>query len=122
MGLTLKILARFAPRQPRATVDIVTWLLLPDDNVATITIRNISVSGFMGETLARVQRGDSFGVVIPGCGIVRAYARWFNAGELGGKFRIALDPKKFVDWHVEDGRPSGFLQAQVRRKPLGAVS
>lgn len=91
MKLSLKLPARFPARKPRVAVEIEATLLLPDDGVAPISIKNISAEGFMGETPAEIAEDAWIGVALPGCGIVPARVRWNTAGELGAQFRSPLD-------------------------------
>jgi hypothetical protein len=91
MKLSLKVPARFAPRKPRAAVAIEAVLLLPDDRVVTIAIRNISADGFMCETPEPIPVDAAIGVALPGCGIVPARVRWCGEGEIGAQFRRPLD-------------------------------
>jgi hypothetical protein len=91
MKLSLKLPARFAPREPRAAVAIEATLLLPDDSEAPISIKNISADGFMGEASAQIAADAWIGVALPGCGIMPALVRWNTGDELGAQFRRPLD-------------------------------
>jgi hypothetical protein len=121
MSLSLKRVARFPARKPRAAVEIESWLLLPHDEVAAITIRNISADGFMAEAAAKLHPGTSFGIVIPGCGIVRATVRWHDEGLIGGQFRRPIDTQQ-LETYAKDGRGGGFLQPRMTQGPLGSLS
>jgi hypothetical protein len=94
MPLSLKILARFAPRPPRAAVSICAWLLLPDDRAVVIKIKDISPQGFSGDTSANLRPGISIGIMLPGSGIVRANIRWCEHGSIGAKFGKAVDVER----------------------------
>jgi hypothetical protein len=91
MKLSLKLPARFAPRKPRAAVEIEATLLLPSDDAVPISIKNISADGFMGETHCGIAADAWIGVALPGCGIVPARVRWSTTGEIGAQFRKPLD-------------------------------
>ena len=117
MALSLKRAPRFAPREPRAAVVVDSLLLLPDDQVATITIRNISASGFMAYSAADLPPATWFGVAIPGCGIVRAQVRWSEAGAMGAQFNRPFDLEQLERCSVEEVATIRFLEAHVRRKP-----
>jgi len=90
MTLGLKRPARFPSRRPRAAVAIATELLLPDDRVIDVMLRNVSESGFMGACRTAVSAGTWLGVDLPGYGIARAIVRWSEDGELGCQFRKPL--------------------------------
>lgn len=94
MALLLKRAPRFPPREPRAAVDVYSLLLLPDDRVVTVAIRNISAWGFMASGPVDLQPDTWLGVTIPGCGIVRAQIRWSEAGAFGAQFERAIDVER----------------------------
>jgi hypothetical protein len=118
MALSLKREARFAPREPRAAVAIESWLILPDDRVSAITIRNLSTSGFMGEADVEIQSGTWLGVVVPGCGIARALIRWSEEGEIGGQFRRPLNLKRLEECLTGKSIGTDFLGARVLQQPV----
>lgn len=91
MKLSLKLIPRFPPREPRVAVKIEATLLLPGDEVVPIAIRNISAEGFMAETPVDIVAAGWVGVALPGCGIVPARLRWSENGEIGAQFRRPLD-------------------------------
>jgi hypothetical protein len=116
MGLSLRRLARFAPREPRSAVEIETSLLLPHDEVAPITIRNLSRRGFMGETQACPKPDTWLGVSLPGGGIMRALVRWSQAGEVGCQFRAPLDVERIRQTLSKTGQsPDLFGPARCQR-------
>lgn len=121
MGLSVKRPARFPPRKPRAAVAIDAWLLLPDDEVAPIEVRNISTDGFMGEAPVEISPGTSFGIVMPGCGIVRASVCWSEDGEIGGQFRRPLSVERLEGSLGAEADSGGFLDARIRQMPLGSL-
>src|SRR5688572_14109508 len=107
LGLSLKRKARFSPRGPRSAVNIDTYLVLSDDRLVPITIRNLSPKGFMGETEAVLPPDTWIGVELPGRGILRARVRWTEAGELGCKFRTPTDAKASQSRSIEGSGPTG---------------
>ena len=93
LGLSLKRPPRFLPRTPRYAVEVGACLLLGDDRVISITIKNLSPHGFMAVCPLELHRQTWLGVDLPGYGIARARVRWSEAGEIGCQFRrpIAVD-------------------------------
>jgi hypothetical protein len=118
MKLSLKIPARFPAREPRASVDIQATLLLPDDGVAPVAIRNISAEGFMGETPIALGVGDAIGVALPGCGIVRASVRWARHGEIGAQFRGLLDLDRLQHGAPDDDSVRTLFESRLVQGPL----
>jgi hypothetical protein len=116
MPLSLKLKARFAPRSPRLSVTIDSSVLLPDERVAPIVIKNISPGGFMGETEAIAEPGSDVGVVIPGCGIVPARVQWSDDGVIGAQFRRPLDLARLEQ--SPQGETPGLFKARVVQGPL----
>lgn len=92
--MSLKRVPRYAPRGPRAAVDIEACLLLPNDRLIPVTLRNLSRDGFMATTSSPVRPNSWIGVALAGYGIVRARVRWNEAGEVGCQFRIPLDTER----------------------------
>lgn len=91
MNLSLKVPARFKPRRPRASVAIAATVVLSDDGVMAVTVRNISEDGFMGIADGTLPVGSRIGIELPGCGIVQASVRWCEDGEFGAQFRRPID-------------------------------
>jgi hypothetical protein len=118
MKLSLKIPARFPAREPRAAVDIQATLLLPDDGVAPVAIRNISADGFMGETAIALRAGDTIGVALPGCGIVPACVRWASAGEIGAQFRGLLNLESLQRGAPESEGVRTLFESRIVQGPL----
>src|SRR3712207_6832501 len=100
MGLSLKREPKFPPRRPRTAVQIQSVLLMPDDSELPVAIKNISSRGFMGVTRLDLAPGTSFGIDIPGYGIVRAHVRWTEQNKWGAHFDRPLD----LEW-VEPDAP-----------------
>lgn len=118
MKLSLKLPVRFPPRKPRASVQIEASLLLPDDEVAPISIRNISADGFMGETHVEIQVDAWVGVALPGCGIVPARVRWNDAGEMGAQFRWPLDLERLQQDPFAQASERTLFQSRILQGPL----
>jgi hypothetical protein len=118
MKLSLKLPARFAPRKPRAAIAIEATLLLPDDEVAPISIKNISADGFMGETGAEVAADAWIGVALPGCGIVPARVRWTVDSELGAQFRRPLDLDRLRPDASADAEGQRLFQSRIVQGPF----
>src|SRR5687768_8509326 len=118
MKLSLKLPARFAPRKPRAAVAIEATLLLPDNVVAPISIKNISAEGFMGETHADVQANTWVGVALPGGGIFPARIRWITAGELGAQFRRPLNLERIQQFPPTGTSGRALFQSRIFRDQL----
>lgn len=87
LGLSLKRPPRFLPRSPRYAVEIGACLMLADDRVIPVTIRNLSPHGFMARCPVELARQTWLGVELPGYGIARARVRWSEDGEIGCQFR-----------------------------------
>lgn len=94
--LSLKIPARYPPRNPRLAVSIEAALYLRGDEAATMSIRNISAEGAMGWCEAAVEPGEWVGVEIPGVGVIPANVRWCERGEIGLRFRRPLDLERLA--------------------------
>lgn len=118
MGLSLKILGRFSPRAPRAALVIDTWMLLPDDRLVQVLIKNISPAGFMGETSSHLEPGMAFGIVIPRQGIFRGSIRWSDAGEIGGKFDRPVNLACLENLPLGEVERCGFAEVRVRQPLL----
>ena len=91
MRLALKRQPLFRSRLPRTAVRIGTRLLLPDDRLLDVTIRNLSEMGFMAECSQPLAVGTRLGVDLHGLGIIQAFVRWSEDGELGCQFRRRID-------------------------------
>ena len=91
MPLSLKRPARFASRAYRRGVSIPAALLLSDERVLEITVRNLSPRGCMGQCAATLGEGERVGIDLPGYGIAPAIVRWSGDGEVGCQFRRPVD-------------------------------
>jgi len=58
---------------------------------AEIVIRNLSFTGFNGETGAPLKRGDIISVGLPNIGLVRATVKWIDARTIAGAFHRPID-------------------------------
>ena len=94
MPLGLKATPRFLPRDPRIASRLPTMLLMPDDREIHVHVRNMSPGGFMAETSAAIAEGISFGIEIPGRGIVRAQVCWTDGDAFGASFHIVQSIRK----------------------------
>jgi len=94
MPLGLKAKPRFLPRDPRIASRLPTMLLMPDDREIHVHIRNMSPGGFMATSSAPISEGTSFGIEIPGRGIVRAKVCWTDAEAFGASFHTILNIRK----------------------------
>jgi hypothetical protein len=95
-NLSLKIPARYPPRNPRTAVTIEAALFLNGDSSARLVVRNLSREGLMGCTDADLEPGTWIGIELPGIGVVPANVRWCERGEAGLRFRRPLDPERFA--------------------------
>ncbi|MGN6497760.1 MAG: PilZ domain-containing protein [Tsuneonella sp.] len=104
MPLAVKRPPRFASRDPRCAVNLSTGMLLPDDSIAPVTVRNLSDRGFMGECSAEIAEGARLGIDLPGFGIAPAIVRWRQDDEIGCQFRRPIPVER-----VTQGHQSAFL-------------
>jgi hypothetical protein len=91
MPLSLKRPARFNSRAYRRGVSIPAALVLRDERVLEITVRNLSPRGCMGQCAAMLGEGEWVGIDLPGFGIAPAVVRWSEDGEVGCQFRRPID-------------------------------
>lgn len=89
--LALKRPPLFPARAPRAAVNISAHLLLADDRVVGVRLRNLSSRGFLGHTSLPLDAGTWLGVELVGYGILRAVVCWSEDGEFGCQFRSKID-------------------------------
>lgn len=109
MALALKRPARFASRAPRSGVRIPAWLVLTDDSVVPVTVRNVSKRGLMAECGRALEPGTWLGIDLPGFGIARAVVRWCSDGELGCQFRQPFDIERFGEVAMAGSPPSALF-------------
>lgn len=93
-------------------------LLLPDDRVSSVSIRNISAEGFMGETQAQVLAGARIGLALAGCGILPALVRWNEAGEIGAQFLVPFDLDQLRHATEQRTGAAALFPSRVVRGPL----
>lgn len=111
MPLSLKRPPRFACRAYRHGVSIPAALLLADDEVLAVTVRNLSARGFMANCHARLGEGAWVGVDLPGYGIARAVVRWTDDGEIGCQFRTPVDVEQCMALAAQTSRGGLFARA-----------
>ena len=64
-----------------------------------LTIRDLSFTGFKGETDVTLKRGDLVSVALPNIGLVRATIKWADARSVAGAFRRPIDIRScFRPW------------------------
>jgi hypothetical protein len=56
-----------------------------------LTIRDLSFTGFQGETGVALKRGDLISVALPNIGLVRATVKWRNERSIAGEFQRPVD-------------------------------
>jgi hypothetical protein len=119
MKLSLKLPARFAPRKPRAAIEIASSLLLPDDCVMPVVIKNISPDGFMALCASAMAADTWVGVAIPGRGILPAVIRWSNAdGEFGAQFRRPLDLERVLQETSAEADGRALFSVRILQGPF----
>ncbi len=118
MKLSLKTPVRFRPRNPRAAVLIEGTLLLPNDSVAGVAVKNISTAGFMGETTAMVAVGAKNGIALAGCGILPAVVRWNEAGEIGAQFLASFNLDQIRLATDQDVEAQALFHSRIVSGPL----
>lgn len=88
------LLATFVERRSakRVGLDIRSRLLHSGlQESADIVIRDLSFTGFKGETAAELKRGDMVSIDLPNIGLVRATVKWNEDGRIAGAFHSAVD-------------------------------
>jgi len=113
MALALKRPPRFAPREYRQGVAFDTALILTDDRVIAVAVRNLSAQGFMGRSSVSLKPGGWVGVELPGYGIARALVRWCEDDEFGCQFRSPIDFGRLAGASAGAPAPSLFGRAAV---------
>ena len=114
MGLLLKRPPRFSPRTPRSAVYFGACLVLEDERVVPVTVRNLSPEGFMASCSIALPPRTWLGIELPGYGIVRAWVRWCEADELGCQFRAPIDLDRLKRCLTAQDQPAGLFRAAAR--------
>jgi hypothetical protein len=97
-----------------------THLVLADDRVVAISVRNISPDGFMGECGTPLAQGAWLGIDMPGYGIARAVVRWSGDGEIGCKFRRKIDLARLGRARARGSSSAGLFATIADSSPLAA--
>jgi hypothetical protein len=56
-----------------------------------LTIKDLSFTGFKGESEVALMRGDLISVALPAIGLVRATVQWCKGGMLAAQFQRPVD-------------------------------
>jgi hypothetical protein len=56
-----------------------------------VVIRELSFTGFLGETEVALKEGDIISVGLPNIGLVRCVLKWSKEGRIAGAFRRPVD-------------------------------
>lgn len=75
----------------RVNLDLRTRLLHRGLQHADIVVRDLSFTGFNGETDAPVGEGDLVSIGLPRIGLVRATIKWRSGNRIAGSFHHAVD-------------------------------
>jgi hypothetical protein len=89
----LNLMAAFVERRTakRVNLDLGTRLLHGGLQHADIIVRDLSFTGFNGETDAPVDEGDLVSIGLPNIGLVRATIKWRSGNRIAGSFHRAVD-------------------------------
>jgi hypothetical protein len=89
----LNLAAAFVERRAakRVHLDLETRLLHRGLQHADIVVRDLSFTGFNGETDAPVDKGDLVSIGLPRIGLVRATIKWRRGKCIAGSFHHAVD-------------------------------
>lgn len=63
-----------------------------DRPIGSARVRNLSATGLMAESDARVTEGDRLSLSLRGVGTIGATVSWVRAGRIGVAFDEAIDP------------------------------
>jgi hypothetical protein len=75
----------------RVNLNLRTRLMHSGLHHADIVIRDLSFTGFRGETDAKLTRGSLVSVGLPNIGLVRATVKWVKDGRIAGAFHRPVD-------------------------------
>ena len=75
----------------RVNLNLRTRLMHTGLHHSDITIRDLSFTGFRGETDAKLIRGSLVSVALPNIGLVRATVKWVKDGRVAGAFQRSVD-------------------------------
>jgi PilZ domain-containing protein len=78
-------------RARRLPLDLHTRLRHSGLTLGDLTIKDLSFTGFKGETEIELHRGDLISVALPNIGLVRATVQWCDNGMLAAQFQRAVD-------------------------------
>jgi hypothetical protein len=88
-NLVASIIERRAAK--RVNLNLRTRLMHTGLHHADIIIRDLSFTGFRGETDAKLMRGSLVSVGLPNIGLVRATVKWARDGRIAGAFHRSVD-------------------------------
>lgn len=86
--VTKKLERRRAKRLP---LDLKTRLRHSGLEHGDLTIRDLSFTGFKGDTEINLDRGNLISVALPNIGLVRATVQWCKGGTLAAQFQRPVD-------------------------------
>jgi hypothetical protein len=75
----------------RVNLNLRTRLMHNGQQHADIIIRDLSFTGFRGETELKLMRGALISVGLPNIGLVRATVKWAKDGRMAGAFHRPVD-------------------------------
>lgn len=75
----------------RVNLNLRTRLMHSGQQHADLIIRDLSFTGFKGETELKLMRGALISVGLPNIGLVRATVKWVKDGRIAGAFHRPVD-------------------------------
>ena len=75
----------------RVNLNLRSRLMHSGRQQADLVIRDLSFTGFRGETDAQLARGALVSVGLPNIGLVRATVKWVKDGRIAGAFQKSVD-------------------------------